>query len=435
MNDVLISGGTVISPEATMPGTDVLITDGVISQIGPGLAGELSGGRDVERVDATGCLVIPGLINAHSHGGTTGPLFSSAAAPLGRGEAVSNLDRHLADGVTTVVNVCGFGLPTDIPEHELDVRLGTTHLPSAVVAADAVDGAGLDDTHRAMSAEQMLQDGALLLGEIGSGATLGGGVAAYRYVPDALEPLLGRRIDPATATALIDSLVGLTRLAEPDDATLAQALDEAGLPASAHAAVREAILTYAVAPVLASLSSFAEAAELSAATGRPAVFHAAAPSVARLLELAQTTDARIIAGHMNHTSFTADEAVHWSRQLRAAGAILDVSSLDMVRARKLATPEIADALVKEGLVDTLSTDYAGGAWEPMLGVVQHWVDEGYIQIPEGIAMCTSTPADVLGLDDRGRIAVGLRGDVAVVSEADVCDVRTVIVEGRVHDFR
>jgi len=86
-------------------------------------------------------------------------------------------------------------------------------------------------------------------------------------------------------------------------------------------------------------------------------------------------------------------------------------------------------------VDTLSTDYAGGAWEPMLGVVQHWVDEGYIQIPEGIAMCTSTPADVLGLDDRGRIAVGLRGDVAVVSEADVCDVRTVIVEGRVHDFR
>lgn len=422
---VVLRGGSVVTQTGVREGTDVLVSGGVIREVGS------VEHREAELIDATGCYVIPGLINAHAHGCTTGPLFSSAAEPLPVEQVRTNADRHLASGVTTLVNVCGFGLPTDLIDHPLDIRLGTTHLPSAVIAAEGVDAAGLDEAHRAMTADSMIAAGAATLGEIGSGATLGGGVAAYRYVPDALEPVLKRRLDPDEATSLIDALVGPTRVGEPDDAALAGCLDRLGIPMDVAPVVREAILRYASAPVRASLASFAEAASLSERLDIPAVFHAAGPSAQTLLDLARTTDARMVAGHVNHTSFTPEEAVALARDLRECGVVIDVSSLDIVRAQRLATPDVADALAREGLVDTLSTDYAGGAWEPMLGVVQRWLDRGYISLEQGIAMCTSTPADVFGFSDRGRISPGLRGDLVVVSREDVSDVRRVLAAGEV----
>lgn len=425
---VLIHSGSVVVDGAVDPAAAVLLEGESIAAVLS--EAEAASVVDATLVDASGCLVLPGLINAHSHGGTTGPLFSSAAAPLPADQAVANLDRHLQAGVTTLVNVCGFGTFEDMPDHVIDLRLGTTHFPSALVAAEIVDGSGLSERHRAMSAREMVSGGALLLGEIGSGATLGGGVAAYRYVPEALEPVIGRRLDPQEATTLIDALVGVTRLQPPDDAALAEAFEARDLPASGLTTAREAILRFASEPVHASLDSFDEAAALSEQLDIPAVFHVAAPSADRLLHLARTTKARIVAGHVNHTSFTPEEAVRWARELRDAGAVLDVSSLDVVHARRLAQPDVADALAREGLIDTLSTDYAGGEWEPMLDLVQRWRDLGWVDLLDGIAMCTSTPAEVFGLTDRGRIAAGLRADLVLVEESDLSRVRDVLVGGR-----
>ena len=424
---LVIRGGTVVNPQQSTHEADILIEDGRIIDIGGTYA------DDSESIDATDCLVLPGLVNGHAHGCTTGPLFSSGAMPLGEEQALSNAERHLRAGVTTLVNVCGFGLPSDRIDHQLDIHLGTTHLPAAVEAADLVDASGMQERHRQMTAQRMIENGAVALGEIGSGATLGGGVAAYRYVPDALEGPLGRRLAPEEATVLIDALVGPSRLDEPDDGALALALQALGVSADLAPEVRAAILRYASAPVLASLRSFTEATELSEQLNVPAVFHVARPSAKTLLHLARHTNARIVAGHVNHTSFTPDEAVEVARQLRAEGATIDVSSLDIVQARRLATPDVADALAREGLVDTLSTDYAGGAWEPMLGVVQRWIDAGYVTLEEGIAMCTETPAKVFGFEDRGRIARGLRADLAIVAGDNVSDVRWVVAEGQVVD--
>lgn len=419
----VITGGTVVTPDVVLADTNVEISGGVITAVG---AVEAGGG---EVIDASGCYVIPGLVNAHAHGCTTGPLFSSAAPAITDHEAHANADRHLAAGVTTLVNVCGFGLPGDVPEHPLDIRLGSTHLPSAVAAADLVDARGLDATHRAATAAELIEGGAVALGEIGSGATLGGGVAAYRYIPDALKADVGRRLEPEEATALIDALVGPTRVAEPDDNALAAAMAELDLPPEALEVVRKAVVTYASAPVQASLASFAEAVALAERLDVPAVFHVAGPSVRTLLALARESHARLIAGHMNHTSFTPDEAVALARDLRNAHVIIDVSSLDIIHAQHLATPEVADALVREGLVDTLSTDYAGGAWEPMLGVVQRWTQRGWTTLTEGIAMCTSNPAEAMGFTDRGRIDVGMRADIAIVSRDNLEDVHVVVANG------
>ncbi len=64
MNRTLIRGATVVTMDAqgVLPRADILVTDDVITQIAPGLVVD---GAQV--VDATGCIVIPGLINAHMH--------------------------------------------------------------------------------------------------------------------------------------------------------------------------------------------------------------------------------------------------------------------------------------------------------------------------------------------------------------------------------
>ena len=57
---IAIVGGEVVSPQATVA-ADVLIEDGVIAHVG-------NAERDgAEVIDATGCLVLPGAIDVHTH--------------------------------------------------------------------------------------------------------------------------------------------------------------------------------------------------------------------------------------------------------------------------------------------------------------------------------------------------------------------------------
>lgn len=60
----LIRGATVITMDAQgdLPRADVLVTDERITEIAPAVHAD-----DAQVVDATGCIVIPGLVNAHMH--------------------------------------------------------------------------------------------------------------------------------------------------------------------------------------------------------------------------------------------------------------------------------------------------------------------------------------------------------------------------------
>ena len=211
---IAITGGDVVTGGAVRTGATLVMRDGVIE----GIESRGAVVPDALVWEAHGCVVLPGLVNAHAHGCTTGPLFSSGAPALSGDAAQANVGRHRDAGITTVVNVCGFDLSEEIPAAGIDVLLATTHLPSAFIAADAVDGSGLTAKHRAMTAERMLSNGAVLIGEVGSGATLGGGVAAYRYIPETLLQETGVALDPGQVTALIDALVGGSRLGDPNTA-------------------------------------------------------------------------------------------------------------------------------------------------------------------------------------------------------------------------
>jgi imidazolonepropionase-like amidohydrolase len=62
--DVLIRNATVLTvTNGTLEDTDVLITDGVIADIGT----DLRAPRGVDVIDATGKFVMPGIIDAHAH--------------------------------------------------------------------------------------------------------------------------------------------------------------------------------------------------------------------------------------------------------------------------------------------------------------------------------------------------------------------------------
>ena len=60
---LLIKNGTVINPgDRKITKADVLVTDGVISKVAPGLKDTAD-----ETYDAKGCYVMPGFIDLHVH--------------------------------------------------------------------------------------------------------------------------------------------------------------------------------------------------------------------------------------------------------------------------------------------------------------------------------------------------------------------------------
>jgi dihydroorotase len=64
MSTYLIQGAAILGGEAT----DLLLRDGVIAEIGVGVStGSTTEIRDVEVVDATGLIALPGLVDLHTH--------------------------------------------------------------------------------------------------------------------------------------------------------------------------------------------------------------------------------------------------------------------------------------------------------------------------------------------------------------------------------
>jgi dihydropyrimidinase len=62
LTDLVVAGGTVVTAEGSFE-ADVAISDGRISAIGPGLAGD----SGIETTDAAGLLVLPGCVDVHTH--------------------------------------------------------------------------------------------------------------------------------------------------------------------------------------------------------------------------------------------------------------------------------------------------------------------------------------------------------------------------------
>ena len=112
--DYLISGGIVVTGDG-MSKQDVIVANGLITQVAPGLAQTPA----AKVIDATGKYVLPGIIDAHNH-----PVYADKVDTFSVGAAyggittiipfIRNLRNEGIDG-TTVDAINGF-----IEEAELD---------------------------------------------------------------------------------------------------------------------------------------------------------------------------------------------------------------------------------------------------------------------------------------------------------------------------
>ncbi|MBB4403029.1 MULTISPECIES: amidohydrolase family protein [Rhizobium/Agrobacterium group] len=438
--DRIIRGASVITGDgATFHGNaSIGIGEGRIVFVQPG---NVSVNVDeVEVIDAHGHTVIPGVINAHAHGCVSGPSMPSGSFPVDRDAILWNRNRHLLEGTTTLLNVCGLALPEEAfagNPHPLDVHISTAHTPSNIEAALTIDGAGLSERHRHASIDDALSQGAKALGEVGGGQTLGGGAQEYRFIPEAMKRVTGREVSPLVSRQLRNAVVGRYLRVEDgvSDGELQAILDECGLSDVYSAqTVRQVILACVMPSVALALGGFEEVARESARVGFPAIFHNSAPSVERLIEIAEKyPNANIVAGHSNHPMFLPEESVSFARELRRRGVTIDVSTLDSIQTRWRNNPENFDALIEAGCVDTISTDYAGGHWDSILVAIQRIIHKKQMSPVAAVALATGNVARAFPqlAGDRGLIEKGRRADLVIVDRVNLGRVRHVIIHGKV----
>lgn len=440
--DLVIENATVITGDgkSVLPEASVWVEGDRIAGIEQG-NGKAPAETSARRIDGTGQYLIPGVINHHAHGVTGGP-FSTGAAPFSDEKLLRFADRHLLQGTTTVVNVCGFGTYDEheaiAKRHPMNIKLATGHVPSNIKAAELVDGIGMTEKHKEARAEDLLDRGAVALGEIGAGGTLGGGAQDYKYIPKILKEETGIEIHPLQARSLKIAVLGKYMRRDAFDKTrVTEVLEEIGLKGKLSVErAREIVEEITLPPVEYALLGFDEAVDISSRTGVPAVFHSTAVSAQRLLDLARASEdsqARLVAGHSNHNMFEVDEAVEMAQQMRDVGVVIDVSSLDCIITHWRNSTERLDALAREGLIDTISTDFAGGHWDSVLETAHWLVDRDYSSVPEAVAMATGNVAKVFdrAAPDRGLIEKGKVADLVLTDDKNLGRVETVIVGGQV----
>lgn len=123
------------------------------------------------------------------------------------------------------------------------------------------------------------------------------------------------------------------------------------------------------------------------------------------------------------TSLEAAKASH------EAGMSVLMGAPNIVRGKSHSGNIAARDLAGHGVLDVLSSDYV-----PLSLIHAPFVladEENGIDLPQAIRMVTATPAKTVSLDDRGRIASGLRADlVRIRRDHGVPVVRSVWRQGR-----
>lgn len=415
----------------------VVISDGQIKEIGQG---RFDGALDEmgTLIDGQGATAFPGLINAHAHGCRSGPLMPSGSPPMSLSEITYQKTRHLLGGTTTLVNVCGLSLPSDQPErdsHPIDVHWTTAHTDACLAAALAVDGRGLSPLHRKTTIEAAIEAGAVGLGEGGGGQTLGGGAQDYLFIPRAILKATGVKIDAQAARALKVMVLGRDLKGKGAASWLefVNVCATLGLTRKHNPRfVADVIATQVMSSVEKGLEGLGELGHWSSRTGLPALVHTAAPSAQTIISLARANKkARLIAAHCNHPSFTPQEAVEVATRLKELGVTIEACTLDTITTQWRNMAQNLDALVDAGLVDILSTDYAGGHWDGILEAVHRMKILDQMDISKAIALATGNVARCFpAFADRGTLTVGKRGDIVIADTKNLARVRHVLVGGK-----
>jgi imidazolonepropionase-like amidohydrolase len=257
------------------------------------------------------------------------------------------------------------------------------------------------------------------LGEVGSPST------SYGTYEKRLR--LGRDITAQGALALDKAVVA------DDAAGIRKALDELGLEGMTIDEGKQLSEETSLLPIEAANDAIKESATFARKLGIPAYVHCEPPAREVLLQAAKELGPNLIAAHVNH-SISADGAVSIGKELKSYGAYVEIFVADSFGAKQIeASPEAAFAMLKEGLVDIIVTDYSGGYHDPILLFLQKAIEEGIITLPVGVRLATSAPASIIPrlAPYRGLVEPGKVADLCIVDRDDISKVKYVIIGGRV----
>jgi dihydroorotase len=376
---LVIKGGRVVDATGERD-ADVLVTDGRIVDVGSGLKGD-------RELDASGCIVAPGLVDLHVHlrepGGEDAETIETGARAAALG------------GFTAIV-----AMPNTEPPHDE---------PSVVASVLAAGARSLCDVHAA---------GCITEGRAGVALAPMGELYA-----------LGVRIFTDDGTC-VDHAGVMRRALEYarslPGAVIAQHAEDSSLASGGHMHEGEwsSRLGIAGRPAIAESAVVARDCLLAEATGGR--MHFLHLSTAAAVDLVRDAKARGLA-------VTAEAAPHHFTLTDAECASFDP-------AFKVHPPLRSDAdvaAVKQGLadgtIDAIATDHAPHAVETkerpfeeappgMLGLetalaltITELVDPGVLTMADALALLSWRPAAVAGLTEHGQpIAAGSPANVCVI---------------------
>ena len=131
-----------------------------------------------------------------------------------------------------------------------------------------------------------------------------------------------------------------------------------------------------------------------------------------------------LMAHDPATSADVAEAVKWSASIAEFPTTIEAAELakesglrtvcgapNVLRGKSHSGNVSAQELISKGLCDGLASDYLPTS---LLGSAAALVERKVCSLPEAIRLITSGPAQTVGLNDRGEIAVGKRADLALI---------------------
>ena len=320
--------------------------------------------------------------------------------------------------------------------HPIKIKSATSHTPLNVKASEITDGTGLNSFHKKLTVKKMLINGAVALGEIGGGDTLGGGGACYNLLPKTVEAKTGKRINPAGAEKLMWAVLGrYIDKSVTDRGKVDLVLEEIRLKGllSIDEAI-DIILKDVYAPVETGREGIREATDLAIKYNMPIIIHNAAGCKEAVFEVAEKLGSRLIAAHSSHPSFTMDEIEDNIKRLRSYGAFIDICNGDYFGAKNLCPPaylNVAYNLLEKGLVDLISTDFMAGNWDPIILFIEEAVNQKKITLPKALAMTSCNVAKAIpGLaTNTGFIEEGKAADLVVLEPNTISKVKHVLIDG------
>jgi dihydroorotase len=401
---LLIKNGRVIDPAAGVDGTlDILIEGERIADIRPRVEA-----AETQVIDATGLIVAPGFIDMHTHVREPGQEFK---------EDIRTASLAAARGGFT--SICA--MPNTRPAN--DSPAVTAHILSKAREKAVVNVYPIAALTKNLAGEELAPMEELLAAGALAFSDDGRCIQSSRLMLDALER--ARSLDALVIDHCEDT--SLSGDGVMNQGEVSRRLGLRGIPAAAEEVMvsRDVILA-------------------RTAGARVHVAHVSTRGAVKIIEAARRSDIRVTAEATPHHLVLSDEA------LGSQDPNLKVNP-------PLRSPADVQALreaVADGVIDVLATDHAPHAPEEKASgfdlapfgidgletavavLLDRLVSRNVVSLGRFIEMWSSAPARILGMRNKGRLAVGADADVTILDlrRATVVDVRSFASKSRNNPF-